>query len=133
HRDAATQHGAGCRGSRRHGTGSRVMPPRRDSVRGEPTGESPDSAVSVSSLAMFVKAIVEGSAPPLWVQGEVTGFKMYRTGHWYFTLRDADAQVRCVVWQRDASRIPAAPDEGMRVVAFGRLNVYAARAEVQFA
>ncbi len=80
-----------------------------------------------------MKSIVEGSVPPLWVRGEVTGFKAHRNGHWYFTLRDAEAQLRCVVWARDTRRVPAPPDEGMLVAAYGRLSVYAARAEVQLA
>jgi exodeoxyribonuclease VII large subunit len=101
-------------------------------VRREP-GESAESAVAVSTLAELVKQIVEGSVPPLWVRGEVTGFKPHRNGHWYFTLRDAEAQLRCVVWARDARRLPAPPDEGMLVAAFGRMSVYAARAEVQLA
>lgn len=109
------------------------MMARRGPRRGEEPGESPESAVTVADLAGFLKAIVEGSSGPLWVQGEVTGFKQYRSGHWYFSLRDARAQLRCVVWQRDAQRIPAPPDEGMRVVAFGRFSVFAAKSDVQFA
>lgn len=94
-------------------------------------GTTAETAVAVSTLTGLLKAVVEGSVPPLWVRGEVTGFKAHRNGHWYFTLRDADAQLRCVVWARDAQRVPAPPDEGMQVAAFGRLNVYAARAEIQ--
>jgi exodeoxyribonuclease VII large subunit len=102
------------------------------SLRDEP-GASAGSAVAVSTLAELLKQIVEGSVPPLWVRGEVTGFKPHRNGHWYFTLRDAEAQLRCVVWARDARRLPAPPDEGMQVAAFGRMSVYAAKAEVQLA
>jgi exodeoxyribonuclease VII large subunit len=65
------------------------------------------------------------------VRGEITGFTPHRNGHWYFTLRDARAQLRCVIWAMDARRMPAKPDDGMQVAAFGRLSVYAARAEVQ--
>ena len=101
-------------------------------VRSDPGGAA-ESAVAVSTLADLLKQIVEGSVPPLWVRGEVTGFKPHRNGHWYFTLRDASAQLRCVVWARDARRLPAAPDEGMQVAALGQLSVYAARTEVQFA
>jgi exodeoxyribonuclease VII large subunit len=96
-------------------------------------GDSATSAVAISTLASLVKDVVEGSVPPLWVRGEVTGFKPHRNGHWYFTLRDADAQMRCVVWARDARRLPAPPDEGMLVAAYGRLSVFAARSEVQLA
>lgn len=96
-------------------------------------GETAETAVSVSALTELLKSIVEGSVPPVWVRGEVTGFKSHRNGHWYFSLRDAGAQLRCVVWARDTRRVPAPPDEGMQVVAFGRMSVYAARAEMQLA
>jgi exodeoxyribonuclease VII large subunit len=101
-------------------------------ARNAEPGESAESAIPVSTLTGLVKEIVEASVPLLWVRGEVTGFTAHRNGHWYFTLRDGAAQLRCVVWSRDRLRIPAPPDEGMQVAAFGRISVYAARAEVQF-
>ena len=95
-------------------------------------GASPESAVDVGALTETAKAVVEGALGPMWVRGEVTGFKQHRNGHWYFTLRDAFAQVRCVVWSRETRRIPASPDEGMQVVAYGQLTVYPARGELHF-
>lgn len=95
-------------------------------------GASVDSAVGVGALTQTAKDILEGALFPLWVRGEVTDFKRHRNGHWYFCLRDAEAQVRCVVWSRDTRGIPAAPDEGMQVAAFGQLSVYAARGDMQF-
>jgi len=62
----------------------------------------------------------------------VSDFKSHRNGHWYFCLRDRMAQIRCVVWNRDQRGMPAPPDDGMQVLAFGRLSVYAARGEMQF-
>ncbi|MEA3246164.1 MAG: exodeoxyribonuclease VII large subunit, partial [Gemmatimonadota bacterium] len=56
----------------------------------------------------------------------------HRNGHWYFTLKDRTAAVDCVVWSRDQARFPAPPDDGMQVVAFGQLTMWAARARVQF-
>ena len=95
-------------------------------------GASPGSAVSVSTLTQTAKDIVEGAFIPLWVRGEISDFKWHRNGHWYFCLRDRSAQLRCVVWSRDQSRIPAAPDDGMQVAALGQLGVYATRGEMQF-
>jgi exodeoxyribonuclease VII large subunit len=95
-------------------------------------GESAESAVAVATLTQTAKAVIEGAFSPLWVRGEVSDFKAHRNGHWYFTLRDASAQIRCVVWSRDQRGIPAAPDEGMQVSAMGQLTVYAARGEMQF-
>ncbi|GJG88508.1 exodeoxyribonuclease 7 large subunit [Gemmatimonadetes bacterium T265] len=94
-------------------------------------GASSSTAVPVSAVAETVKAVVEGAFVPLWVRGEVSDFKAHRNGHWYFSLRDHAAQLRCVVWARDARRLPAPPDDGMQVVALGQLAVYTARTEVQ--
>jgi exodeoxyribonuclease VII large subunit len=95
-------------------------------------GESAETAVSVGTLTQTAKAVLEGAFTPLWVRGEVSDFKAHRNGHWYFTLRDAAAQIRCVVWARDRRAIPAAPDDGMEVSALGQLTVYAARGDMQF-
>lgn len=96
-------------------------------------GASATSAIAVSTLTETARDVLEGAFIPLWVRGEVTDFKAHRNGHWYFCLRDRAAQIRCVVWKRDQRGIPAAPDEGMQVAAFGRITVYAARGEMQFA
>ena len=93
-------------------------------------GASPESAVEVAALTETAKAVMEGSLAPLWVRGEVSDFKRHRNGHWYFSLRDAVAQVRCVVWSREQRNIPAAPDDGMEVLAYGQLTVYPARGDL---
>jgi len=103
-------------------------PPARDAA----PGDSPTSAVSVATITQTVKDVLEGTFPPLWVRGEVSDFKQHRNGHWYFSLRDQEASLRCVVWSRDTRRIPAPPDEGMTVVALGQVTLYAARGDLQF-
>lgn len=95
-------------------------------------GASPRSAIAVSTLTMTAKDVVEGAFVPLWVRGEVSDFKAHRNGHWYFSLRDRTAQLKCVVWSRDQGGLPAAPDDGMQVTALGQLGVYASRGEMQF-
>ena len=95
-------------------------------------GASAESAVAVSTLTQTAKDILEGALFPLWVRGEITDFKRHRNGHWYFCLRDGESQVKCVVWSRDTRSIPAAPDDGMQLAAFGQLSVYAARGDMQF-
>lgn len=93
-------------------------------------GSTPETAIAVASLTETARAVIEGSFSPLWVRGEVSDFKRHRNGHWYFCLRDASAQVRCVVWSRSQRGIPTAPDDGMEVTAYGQLTVYAARGEM---
>ncbi len=95
-------------------------------------GESPETAFPVAALTQMAKEVIEGAFPPLWIRGEVSGFKSHGNGHWYFTLKDASASVSCVVWARDTLRIPAPPDEGMQVMAQGQLSVYPARGQMQF-
>ena len=94
-------------------------------------GATAASAIAVATLTAAIRDIVEGSFPPLWVRGEVIGFKHHRNGHWYFTLKDDRAQIRCVVWAADTRRMLIAPDEGMEVVVRAQLSVYAARADLQ--
>jgi exodeoxyribonuclease VII large subunit len=95
-------------------------------------GGSPEDALSIADLTNAAKEILEGAFPPIWIKGEVSNFTAHRNGHWYFSLRDATAQLSCVVWSRDVRRIPAPPDEGMHVIAHGQLSVYSARGQMQF-
>jgi exodeoxyribonuclease VII large subunit len=85
----------------------------------------------VSAVNLVAQQLVEGAVRPLWVKGEVVDFKPYRSGHWYFTLRDATSQLRAVVWSSDQYRIAAPPDEGMEVLAYGQLTVYPKRGDLQ--
>ena len=96
-----------------------------------PLGVARDSAISVSDLSLQTKSLIESGLRPIWVRGEITDFKRHRSGHWYFSLRDAGAQIRCVVWLSDQHGIPARPDDGMQVVLFGQMTVYAARGDLQ--
>jgi exodeoxyribonuclease VII large subunit len=112
---------------------------RRSTAYGPPVapadaapGTSMESAVAVHTLTQAAKDLVEGAIPALWVRGEVTDFKAHRNGHWYFALRDAQAQVRCVVWSSQQRRIPAPPEDGMQVLAYGQMTVWPVRGDLQF-
>jgi exodeoxyribonuclease VII large subunit len=95
-------------------------------------GADPTSAIAVAALTSLARDILEGAFRPIWVRGEVSNFKAHRNGHWYFTLKDRMAQVRAVVWSKDTRAIPAAPDEGMQIAAFGNLSVFPQKGEMQF-
>jgi len=84
-------------------------------------GFAPDKPASVSDVALETRALVESGLHPLWVRGEISDFKQHRNGHWYFSLRDASAQIKCVVWSRDQRGLPAPPDDGMQVVLYGQI------------
>ena len=96
-------------------------------------GETAQTAVTVSILMQTARDVVEGAFIPIWVRGEITDFKAHRNGHWYFCMRDRGSQIKCVVWNRDQRSIPAAPDDGMQISAYGRLTIYPTRGEMQFA
>jgi len=87
--------------------------------------------LSVGDLALVTREVIESRLRPVWVRGEISDFKQHRNGHWYFSLRDRAAQIRCVVWSGDQHRMPAPPDDGMQVVLFGQMTVYTARTDLQ--
>jgi exodeoxyribonuclease VII large subunit len=100
----------------------------------EETPQAPEERVwSVAELNRAVRGLLESSMPALWVGGEIANWTRARSGHLYFTLKDESAQLRCVMWRREAARLPIDPDEGMRVRAFGALTLYEARGEYQLA
>jgi exodeoxyribonuclease VII large subunit len=92
----------------------------------------PPKVWGVSEVNRAVKNLFERTLPDFWVGGEVGNWTRARSGHAYFTLKDERAQLRCVMWSRDAVRLPIEPDEGTRIRAFGSITLYEARGEYQF-
>ncbi len=86
---------------------------------------------TVSELNTAVRELLEGALPPLWVGGEVANWSRARSGHCYFTLKDEGAQLRAVLFRRDAMKLPLDPENGLRVQVFGTLTLYEARGEFQ--
>jgi exodeoxyribonuclease VII large subunit len=103
--------------------------PRLSSLRA--AAARPGDEWTVSEVNAAARELIEGVFPPLWIAGELTNFTRARSGHCYFTLRDAGAQLRCVMWRDDANRLPAPPQEGMSVKALGRLTIYPAKGDFQ--
>jgi len=95
-------------------------------------GESVETALPIDDLAQLIRQMVQGSFPAMWIRGEVTQFTKHRNGHWYFTLKGRQSTIRCVMWATSTFRVPAAPDEGMTVCAFGSLDVFTGRTDLQF-
>lgn len=88
--------------------------------------------MTIADLNDRTRRLIEKHVPGrLWVRGEVTDFKRNRNGHWYFCLRDSDAQISCVVWSSDQWRIPAPPDEGMEVVALAQMVYWPGKGTLQ--
>ncbi|MCJ7500292.1 exodeoxyribonuclease VII large subunit [bacterium] len=87
--------------------------------------------LSVTDLTRQIKGILENVFPPLWVEGELSDFSAASSGHYYFTVKDGNCQIRAVMFRREAGRLPFLPEDGMSVLLLGRLTVYEARGNYQ--
>jgi exodeoxyribonuclease VII large subunit len=90
-----------------------------------------DEVWSVHELVTAVKRLVEGECMPTWVRGEILQCKVWSSGHWYFTLRDAASQVRCCMWRMHATRAGAPPADGTEVFVLGKPGLYEQKGEFQ--
>ena len=88
-------------------------------------------AESVTEFTRRVKALLEAGLRAGWVRGEVSNLRIQTSGHVYFSLKDAGAQVRAVMFRGDAARQTVKLREGGQVVVFGQVSVYEARGEYQ--
>lgn len=91
---------------------------------------SAEGAWTVGEVTRRARTVIEAGLPPLWVRGEITGFKAWRSGHWYFSLRDKTAQIRCVMFAKQNYMLPA-PADGMQVFVFARPSLYEEKGEFQ--
>ena len=88
-------------------------------------------ALSVSEISNALKRTVEDRFGHVRVRGEISGFKRAASGHLYFSLKDADAKLDGVMWKGNAGRLPFAPEDGLEVIATGKLTTYAGRSSYQ--
>ena len=86
---------------------------------------------SVSELAGAVKKTLEGAFGRVRVRGEITEFKAYASGHQYFALKDESAKIRAIIWKGVAARVGLKPENGVEVIATGRITSYPERSEYQ--
>jgi exodeoxyribonuclease VII large subunit len=97
----------------------------------EATEGSNAPALSVSEISSALKRTVEDRFGFVRVRGEISGYKRAASGHIYFSLKDADAKLDGVMWKGNAARLPFAPEDGLEVVATGKLTTYAGRSSYQ--
>src|SRR6476619_6410684 len=88
---------------------------------------------TVSQLTDRLQGVLETEFFDVWVEGEVSNVTMPASGHWYFSLKDANAQVRAVVWKTAARLIKFKPRDGMKVLVRGAVRVYPPKGEYQIA
>ena len=88
---------------------------------------------TVRDLVAAVRTHLEREYSDTWVEGEISNFRAHDSGHLYFTLKDESAQIRVVIFRSSARLLRFRPDNGMQVVARGRVTIYEDRGELQLA
>jgi len=85
-----------------------------------------DKIFSVSELNQYIRSIMDEDPllASVYVRGELSNYKVYPSGHHYFTMKDQEGSLRCVMFRGNASRLRFKPESGMKVIAFGRVSVY---------
>lgn len=97
-----------------------------------PAAATPHRTVySVSRLNREVRGLLEGGIGQLWVQGELSNFSRPASGHWYFSLKDRDAQVRCAMFRMRNARTGFTPRDGQQVLVRARVSLYEPRGDYQ--
>ncbi len=105
-----------------------MLPPGSD---GPGSFRLSDRIFGVSELNRLAREALETRFPLLWVGGEISNLTRAPSGHLYFTLKDAQAQVRCTMWRNRAQLLPFRPENGMRVEARALVTLYEARGDFQ--
>lgn len=87
---------------------------------------------SVSELNNEIRLVMEDTWPDVWLEGEVSNFRAYPSGHWYFSLKDADGQISAVMFAGANKGITFAIENGVKIIVRGRVSAYPKRGEYQF-
>jgi exodeoxyribonuclease VII large subunit len=86
---------------------------------------------TVAELNAAIHGLLEREFSDIWVAGEISGTRVAASGHYYFTLKEQDSQLRCVSFRQTARYLKFKPQDGIAVVARGRIDVYEVRGEYQ--
>lgn len=97
----------------------------------EVSAPDPRRVLTPSALNRLVRELIEGALPMIWIEGEVCNFMRAGSGHWYFSLKDVGAEVRCAMFARENARLRFRPGNGTRVLARARVSLYEARGSFQ--
>jgi exodeoxyribonuclease VII large subunit len=110
---------------------ARNVKPDREFDLGGASGGDTGRVESVSEFTRRVKALLEGGIRPGWVRGEVSNLRAQASGHVYFSLKDAGAQLSAVLFRGDAARQSVKLRDGLQIVVYGEVSVYEARGQYQ--
>lgn len=97
----------------------------------KPSGAAAEKILSVTQLTRRVKDVLERDLGAVWVQGEISNHRLQSSGHHYFTLKDAGAQLSCVLFKGSAQHVRAPLADGLMVQVYGEITVYEARGQYQ--
>ena len=86
---------------------------------------------SVGQITQEIKAFLESEFPSVWVTGEISNFTHHSSGHMYFSLKDDQAQINCVMWRSRTMQLTFRPQAGLKIVAWGQIRVYEKRGNYQ--
>src|SRR3989344_794978 len=86
---------------------------------------------TVSELTRAIKFVLEDDFPEVWVEGEISNFRVPNSGHAYFTLKDKDSQLKVVLFKLNKRLLKFEPEDGLHVIVRGRISVYEPRGEYQ--
>ncbi|MEO1287358.1 MAG: exodeoxyribonuclease VII large subunit [Chloroflexota bacterium] len=88
---------------------------------------------SVEGVTAYIRSLLDRDPPlqDLWIQGEVSNMKAAASGHWYFTIKDSKASLKCVMFRKSAERQIIEPRDGEEIRVHGRISVYEQRGEYQ--
>lgn len=99
---------------------------------GTPAGHAPTrEVVTVSELTTRIRGVLESTQGEVLVEGEIANSRLWKTGHLYFTLRDEHAQLKAVMFRSAVRYLRFTPEDGLRVIARGRVTVYEPKGEYQ--
>lgn len=87
---------------------------------------------TLRELSDGIRSTLERGFTNIWITGEISGTKLVPSGHCYFTLKDSEAQVKCVCWKLSYWRLKFKPKDGVQVLVRGRIDIYELRSEYQF-
>ena len=90
-----------------------------------------ENILSVSEITGLIKQTLEENFSEVNVIGEISNFKAHVSGHWYFTLKDANAQISCTMWRGINNYVFFTPQDGMKVIITGKLTIYPPRGSYQ--
>ncbi len=97
----------------------------------DPAKEPEPEVLTVSELNKYIREILEGRFPLLWLKAEISNFKAHTSGHFYFSLKDARAQINAVMFRGFNSQLKFRPEDGMEVLVRGKITVYEPRGNYQ--